>query len=184
MDIEFNRKWVQIALSLIVVCMLISLGRSAALLLVGIVLIAGIALQIYQQWKGVFKPVMYILKRFERDGYRRFMPGRGAATMTIGVFFSIFFFETIVAVQAVLVVGISDALSTIFGKRFGTRVLFGSKTVVGSLAFFISTMVIESFFINYLQAIVIAAAIMLVELMPFDDNISVPLATGLLLQLI
>ena len=83
-----------------------------------------------------------------------------------------------------LILGISDAISPLFGKKFGTRVVFGGKTVIGSLAFFITTMTIEAFFLTYLSAIFVAAAVTVVELVSVDDNITVPLVTGLLLQII
>jgi dolichol kinase len=111
----------------------------------------------------------------------------GAANAFIGIALTVLLFENSIAIPAILIVSFSDAFAAIVGRKIG-KTKIGSKSLEGSAAFFICTLIILSF-CNYLS---IAAIIMtslfatILELFPIrkiNDNISIPLMTALFIQL-
>jgi dolichol kinase len=88
---------------------------------------------------------------------------------------------------------LGDAAAALFGKRYGRRRLFGEKTVVGSLACFLTCLLIYALFngpldigVNPPAALLIAFLTALLEALPlkFDDNIFVPPVTCLTLYVL
>lgn len=91
------------------------------------------------------------------------------------------------AVASLLVLSISDSLSTIVGYYFGKIYLNEqkSKTLEGSSSFFVSCFVILYFYLKPAQALICAIMVTFVEFVPgIDDNLSVPLSTALLMKLL
>ena len=110
---------------------------------------------------------------------------QGAFYFFLGAFISLFLFYD-KAVPAILVLGVSDAASTLAGKLFPKKIIFGEKTFAGSSAFLITCTAILLFFTNPVAAVTTSFMITLVELFRFgiDDNVTIPVATGFMLFLI
>ena len=86
----------------------------------------------------------------------------------------------------VLVLGISDALAALVGKRWGSLWLFG-KSKIGSGVFFASTLFLSSFFFSSVFAMVCVSIILTsVELISRRgiDNLVLPVIAGLLVVLL
>ncbi len=94
------------------------------------------------------------------------------------------------ALIAIYTLAIADPLAAIVGIRLGRRVLVRNRTLEGSLAFFVATLVIAATVLAYTTpaaggtiaaaALTIALAAALFELLPLriDDNLTIPLAVG------
>lgn len=87
---------------------------------------------------------------------------------------------------SVLVLAISDPLACYFGKLYKSRILRNGKTIIGTMAFFLSSMIICSLILCFQQPIIksiyIASCISIiasvVELMSPNgsDNLTIPLS--------
>lgn len=119
--------------------------------------------------------------QFERKGAN---PFTGALFFYVGCTLAFVFFPFTVASAACAMLSVGDALSTLIGKKFGKRKI-GSKTFEGSLACFLGSLAAGAFFVNPYLAVAGAAAAALTELVPrVDDNLTIPLASGLVMFLV
>lgn len=131
----------------------------------------------------------WLLKHLERPGIRRLAPGKGAFTIVFGVLITALLFPAVLG-PAILVLGISDSLATLFGVAYGKRKVpgFPTKTWIGTSVFFVSCAAILFFHSPWWP--LVALLVTLAELVdyqkhPFlDDNVVLPVLTGLLLTLI
>ena len=110
----------------------------------------------------------------------------GATYVFTGSVVAIFLFPKEIAVPALLILSISDTLAALIGIPFGKH-KFLKKSVEGSTAFFISTLIILSIFFPEVIVIniLIAAMVTLAEAYPMnlDDNFLIPIMSGILLSL-
>lgn len=108
--------------------------------------------------------------------------------------------DTKIFMGSILVLGFADSLAAIFGKRYGKlNIISGTKkTYVGSITFFLVTLIIFSFFyalsinlenILIIKLILIVLASMVVTVVEFlspkaTDNILIPLSSGIVLYML
>ena len=99
------------------------------------------------------------------------------------IFFSscivIWLFPLSISIPSLLIMSISDSMAAIIGQKYG-RIRFFKKTLEGSIAFFLSSiLIILSFKMQLFPAILSAFISTLIESSSFlnvDDNLSVPLS--------
>ena len=111
-----------------------------------------------------------------------------------GVLLTVALFSQPVAITALCFLTFGDVSAAIVGKKCGTIKICGPKSLQGSLAFFVVVSIVgfaikTYLFPHYLTAssILIGAFIAtLTELLPgsLDDNLTVPVITGLALHLL
>ncbi len=110
----------------------------------------------------------------------------GASTYLLSAFLSVFLFSKTIAITALLFLSVGDTVAYFVGTRIGKISLYGEKTLEGSLSCFIICIVISLFIHGLPIASLIFGAVgaALVELFPFgiDDNILLPLVSGLIMQ--
>jgi len=108
-------------------------------------------------------------------------------TLGAGILLTLLLFDFSVYLPAVLIVSISDSLSAIIGKKYGKVPLLGLKnrTVEGSTAFFLSSMIILLFTRPVHVALAASILATLLELISFFnlDNLLIPLGTALFLRM-
>ena len=116
----------------------------------------------------------------------------GATYVVIGALLAVVLFDKYVAIAVLLIVSISDALASLIGRRWGS-VRFLAKSLQGSAAFFVSALILSLIALrgDVLACVVGAAVATVVEAAGLkigrhriDDNLSVPLATGITLTLL
>lgn len=111
----------------------------------------------------------------------------GATFVFIGSFLTIFFFPREIATTVLLFLTVGDPTACLFGMSFGKIKIF-NKTLEGTLAFvvssFIATIWVPGIPLHVKFAGVITAAA--VELLPkkFDDNIAIPIISGIIISLL
>lgn len=119
---------------------------------------------------------------------KRFVPSGSVYVLTASLACTLLFPKT-TAVTALSVMLISDACAAVCGKMFGSRKIHESKTLEGSMTFFISAFFVIIIY-NPASALSFAgfaacSAATLCELyddrIKVDDNLSVPLVIGLIL---
>ena len=133
----------------------------------------------FYRWFG------WLLRRHETDTNRKRL--NGASNVLISALLCVLLFPKIIAINAFTILIISDTTSALIGRRFGRR-RFLAKSLEGSLAFFISAVIvifiapkIDRLPMEYVIGIIAAAIGTIVEALPIkiDDNLSIPLAVGL-----
>lgn len=111
----------------------------------------------------------------------------GATYVFTGAVISIFLFPKEIAVQSLLILSISDTFAALIGIPFGKH-KFLAKSIEGSTAFFIATLLILTVFgpERIVLNILVAILITILEALPakIDDNFSIPLLSGCLLSMI
>lgn len=107
-------------------------------------------------------------------------PGIQAFWANLGVFLSFLLFGKESATVAVVVLAVGDAFASIVGMKYGKRKM-GNRSAEGTLAFFLSTFLVLSLFIDLWKALIVSLSSALVEALPIrlDDNFTVPLTGGL-----
>ena len=110
----------------------------------------------------------------------------GATYVFTGSVVAIFLFPKGIAVPALLILSISDTLAALIGIPFGKH-KFLKKSLEGSAAFFISTLLILGIYFpeTLLINIFVATIVTLAEAYPMnlDDNFLIPILSGVLLSL-
>ncbi len=115
----------------------------------------------------------------------------GTSYYLVASFLVFAFSSTDVAIAALFIAAVGDAIAALVGERYG-RTSLGTKSLEGTGAFFASALVIGAvlmlagFHLNWLAVTVGAAAAALVELLPIliDDNLTVPIAGAAVMALL
>ncbi len=100
----------------------------------------------------------------------------------IGISLTLLLFPQAVAVGAILVLSLADPAASYLGRRWG-RTPFGSGTVEGSLTFLCVSAFLLVPLAGWIPGGVTALLVTGIERVPWplDDNLTIPLATGVLL---
>ena len=134
--------------------------------------------QWFYHWFG------WLLRRHETNVTKKRL--NGASNVLISSLLSVLLFPKIIAINAITILIISDTTSALVGRQFG-RHRFLAKSLEGSLAFFISAVLvvliapkIDRLPMEYIIGFIAAAIGTVVEALPIkiDDNLSIPLAVG------
>ncbi len=110
----------------------------------------------------------------------------GSTYFMIAALLSVLVFDKQIAISALTFLIIGDTVAAIIGKRFGTPRYWG-KSYQGSLACFLSCVLIGAALLDSVWVIVtgsLAAAIAEALPVPMDDNMRVPIISGLVMQLV
>ncbi len=110
-----------------------------------------------------------------------------ATYFIISSFFTVLLFEKYIAIAAISYNSIGDFFSAIIGKRFGKiKYMSGKKSLEGSFACFLSCFFVGLLILNPLMAISGALAATFAEgyLIKVNDNLSIPLISGIILTLV
>ena len=100
-------------------------------------------------------------------------------------------FDTPIALAALMMTAFGDMSAAIAGKKYGTRMLFRDKTVVGFVAGLVANMIIAilismMFTINIYIPITMAFAATITETLvdEMEDNLMVPILSGFIGQIL
>ncbi|MFX0211371.1 MAG: diacylglycerol/polyprenol kinase family protein, partial [Candidatus Hodarchaeota archaeon] len=106
----------------------------------------------------------------------------------LGIAFSLIFFPKSISYASITILTLGDGFANILGRKFG-RITFPfnkGKRVEGSIFGFLFAYIGAMLFVDPVKAFVGAAVGMLIECLPspINDNLTVPLISGLVLTLI
>ena len=135
--------------------------------------------------KGARIPILWqIVQKVERD-YERHLPGKGALLFFLGAIITILLFlQQRIVLGALCVAVYGDAASTVFGLKFGKHKIAGKKTLEGTIGGILASAAFLLFLFQWPVAMAAAVIGMLAELLPFDDNFTIPIAVGLTLTIL
>ena len=127
-----------------------------------------------------FRFFEFILRRHERKGAIT-----GATYYIIGTFLCIVIFDKNIAIVSVFFIVLGDTAAALVGKAWGRIKLIGNKSLEGSAACFVVCALISLFWLNPIIGIIGAFVATLAELLPLriDDNLTVPIISGAVMQL-
>lgn len=139
-------------------------------------------------------PVLsWFLDRLERPEEIKKFPGKGVITFVAGAGMAVLLFSKLAALTAIIVLAFADAASLIIGKYFGRYVhpFNPKKHLEGLIAAFVFGIPAALVFLPTVFAFIVSAFAAVVETTNIrfgswqvDDNLSVPLATGLVTTLL
>ena len=144
-----------------------------------------IIIELFRLKHKTFKNIFYnflglIIRQHEHNDFT------GATYLLMSSVVCIAIFSPDIAFLSLSFLAIGDTMAAIIGKTFGKRKLKNKKSLEGTLACFVSTFVFAVFFVHPLLAFFGAFSTAIAEVtdIPVDDNIKIPLISGLTMQLI
>lgn len=170
--------------------------QKSAIIILAIFTVAAVLLDLGRYFSPSVGNVFYkifgfLLRKHEVDAKKKNL--NGATYVFISALICVIFFPKVLFLTAFTVLIVSDSMAALIGRKFG-RHRFLSKSLEGTLAFFISATVvvlltpkIDYVFTEYLIGIIAAAVGAIVENVSFgfaDDNLSIPLSIGLTMWLL
>jgi dolichol kinase len=170
--------------------------RSSAIIILLILAVLAVLLDLSRYLhpatgKIFYKIFGFLLRKHELDVKKRNL--NGATYVLISALLSIIIFPKVIFITAFTILIISDSMAALIGRKYG-RHKFLSKSLEGTLAFFVSAIVvvmltpkIEGSITEYLIGFIAAGIGAIVENVSFgfaDDNLSIPLSIGLSMWLL
>lgn len=111
----------------------------------------------------------------------------GSLYFLLGSLLTLLLFDNRIATPVIMVLAVSDPLSSLVGRTLGRTHLLG-KSLEGTCTFLLSSTAILAFFSFGVWPMLLAALVMtateLFTRKPFDDNLTIPLAGGFVLWLV
>ena len=165
--------------------------QSTAIIILSILTILALVLDVSRHFLPKVGKLFYmifgfILRKHEKD--RRKKNLNGATYVFISALLGVIIFPKVLFLTAFPILIISDSTAALIGRKYGRHKLF-SKSLEGTLAFFISASIVVLFtpkltgsITEYFIGILAAAIGAIVENISFgiaDDNLTIPISVGL-----
>ncbi len=187
MEIEAERQFMHAVFGLVYLLIFIFLPPQTALQAVFILLTIGLLLALIHH-RFTVPYLEETINRFERTDESKVI-GEAGIKFTIGILVSALVFYMLgldnrVTIAAVATLAVGDSASTIIGRKFGKTKLFGKKSLEGIVAGIAVSAIAMAAFLPPHVALGAAVVGMLAELLPINDNYTIPLATGAAIALL
>lgn len=187
---ELVRKLIHLcSLSIPIIIYFTSRSLSIAILscITAAAIILDLSRYIYPPVGKVFYSIFgFLLRKHEVDDKKKNL--NGATYVFISALICVIIFPKVLFLTGFTMLIISDSSAALIGRKFGKH-KFLSKSLEGTLAFFVSAAIVVLFtpkinnlFTEYMIGIIAAAVAAIVENISFgfaDDNLSIPLSAGL-----
>lgn len=181
---EIRRQIAHTIFGTLFIALLFTTGKENTIILLSSLLGIGMIISFLMK-KGYPLPKILIHKPISLLGRENEkIPGYGAMMLFTGAIISMAIFDQRTAIGALIVATYGDAASTMIGKAFGRHRTIGNYTAEGTIAGIAVSFFALSTMFSPIQAFLAATIGMLVELLPIDDNITIPIASGLVLAII
>jgi dolichol kinase len=187
---KIGRKIYHVTGGLILIAVYARIGREPGLwMLLGVTLFAT-ALDLIRLKNQAFNRFIFkYFPKFIRDSEKNVLTGTPWYMM--GILAAAALYSTPVAVYSVVFLACGDVAATTVGERWGTIKVAGKKSLQGTIAFYAASViagaVVSHFFYPMSAAVIIAGAVAasVVEIMPIpiNDNLSIPVIAGAVMQL-
>lgn len=134
----------------------------------------------------------HLLDYFERPQHRRSFPGRGSFFMVLGALLAMVLFPKTIALAAIAIMTLGDAVTNIFGRYFGeVKLPYNPKKTVDGALMGVAAAALGAFYFVPLHVAILASFVaMFVEtldlkiLFQIDDNLIVPVVAGGVMMLL
>lgn len=161
-------------------------GTKKALFLLLILSVTGLIAS-FLMIKGIRIPIAFTLLRIVERMDESSFPGKAAFRFLAGIgivlFYSLLVERPEIAAPALIPIALGDSFATIIGTRIG-RIPLLSKSLEGSIAFFIASMTAYYLLFPkiFFQGIIVSLTALMAELLPLEDNITVPFVSAVTLS--
>lgn len=161
--------------------------RRLAFSILLVALCLSLIIEFYRLWQKSFSHTFnrffgLILRRHELKDFT------GATYLLFSAMLCVAFFDPIIAFCSMAYLSIGDTFAALVGMSLGKRKIMGSsKSLEGSLACFISTLIFGIFFLPHPALAVsgaLAATFAELGVINLDDNIKIPLVSAIVLSLV
>lgn len=127
----------------------------------------------------------WVMDRFEREEYRNKFPGKGPIFFMIGSILVLYLFPLHIALAAMMVLSIGDALSHIFGKLLSRRTYTHLKSIEGTLVAIVASFFGALIFVNAFAALAgVSLSLIFEDLkLDVDDNLFIPIIAAVIMSL-
>ncbi len=127
----------------------------------------------------------WVMDRFERDEFRYTLPGKGPILFMIGSTIVLYLFPLKIALAAMMILSVGDAVSHIFGKLLSRRTYKYLKSVEGTLVAMVFSFFGALIFVNFAAALVGSILTMMFESIEFgvDDNLFIPIVAAVVMSI-
>jgi len=195
MEVEIKRKIVH-AMGVFAILLIQIFGKYNAALIIFFLTIFGFLIAEYRKNRKKYKLIRIkqvdefedvIEEEFKTYERKNSLPLKGAIEFGIGSFLATILFSENVAMACIAVLALADSSSTLVGYYFGKYKLpiNKHKTWEGSTTFFLVSFFILILFKSPFIAFILALITTFIEMLPYaDDNLSIPLALGISMDLI
>ena len=180
---EIRRQFIHLFFGSIIILLIALLGRFNALLLCSIGFLFGFFLSyLIKKWQKM--PLIHFISHVERPNEVK-IPGYGALLFVLGLILTLFFFPNEKIILGALIVAVyGDAFSTIVGVTIGRIKTISPYTLEGTVGGIIASFVLLVPFFHPQIAFITACVGMLAELLPINDNLSIPIVSAIVLTLL
>jgi phytol kinase len=179
---EYLRKGIHLIFGLAIAALMLTVERGILLALFAIAILAGFLISdaVAKGYRIFFiSPVLDLVDRNEK------MPGKGALFFVLSALVSLILFPEQIAFLSILALALVDGVATIAGRTWGRTRIARGKSLEGSFTGAFLAFVAFLFFIPMVHAALLAIFVAAVELFsPVDDNLVIPIAAGIFLQLL
>jgi dolichol kinase len=193
---ETIRKVLHLLFGIFIITTIYALGTQTSFRIMWMLLLAGVMVGLAIK-RGANMPITKkILCLAERE-HEQYFPGHALILFFLSAHILLYFFmdSPAIVLGAMSVQVFADTASAIVGKIFGKHYLIKNmksldspqikhKTLEGSLAFFVVALICLSFFFPLEKIIVPAIVATLIELLPINDNLTVPISTAIAIKLL
>lgn len=191
---EILRKLLHLIFGTFILLIIISFGIEQSFRIIWMLILAGVMVCLAIK-RGTKLPIIQkILSLVERE-HEQYFPGHALILLFLSAHILLYFFPNSpkIILASISVQVFADTASALIGKKFGKHYLIKNmksmdspqikqKTLEGSIAFFIIATICLSFFFPLEQIILPAIIATLVELLPLNDNLTIPLSTAIALK--
>ena len=183
-DVEMRRQVFHAVIGSIAIAVFLYAGRTNAMLFTGIIFLIGCLISLLIMREAKLPIISSALKYFGRENEKH-LPGKGALMFALGLFLLLMLFQrTEIIIGAMVVAVYGDAASTFAGKSIGRIRIWQEYTLEGTLGGIAVSALLLMFLFPVYVAIAGAVVGMLAELLPIDDNISIPLVAATAITLL
>ena len=127
----------------------------------------------------------WVMDKFERKEYRHKFPGKGPIFFMVGSIIVLALFPLHIALAAMVVLSVGDAVSHIFGKLLSRKTYKYLKSYEGTAVAIVASFFGVLIFVNFFAALVGVSVSLLFEdlKLGIDDNIFLPIVAAIVMSL-
>lgn len=184
MLLEMRRQFIHLLFGSLFILLIFFLGQKIALEILIACLLIGIIISLAIK-AGLKIPLFFhLVEKVEREHEKEF-PGQGAIFFFISAIIVLFLFPNpSIAIGALCCLVFGDSASTIIGIKFGKHRLVGKRTLEGTTAGILAMLPFLLVLFSIPVAIITAIIAGLSELLPANDNFTIPIAAALTLTIL
>ncbi len=190
---EIKRQLIHIGFGTMFILLVLFTGPQNTLIITSLLFILGLVVSALIK-NGFEVPLVSLIVWHVGRHNEKEVPGKGALLFFLGatilMYLNVFILKKPEITAAALVpVVFGDGFSTLVGTHIGKHKILPNKSIEGTLAGFTAAFIVLllpmfGLMPNIWKALLLAGTTMLVELMPLNDNLSIPIASTLILYII